>query len=383
MSPYLLKRLYAQLKRVITHPLALADRTGKTYAGVSDFANNRRFTIAGPITLERTAIAIEGNRQLIAIPIYGDDRFFLLVIVELSAEDQATIEVITSLAELIIEQFIAQFKPRPDAVDLLLTRMAYKGSTIDREELDNQITALGYQLESERVVMAVELGGFWDNYLQTVGQPLGDKGDLIAAKKSDINNSLSSFFTKNQDNIIGYIGTNTFLILKDLHDGDYQRFCQLLSTHYQQITDPLKNVHITEVTIGLGLPAGNLGGVLESVQQALQVLKIGKRVVGANQVHRYESLGALPLILTEPGNQKLEFAHRLLDQLADEELSTTLEAFLAEDLNLTQTAQRLKIHRNTVIYRLNKITEKLDQDPRNFASAVELYLALLFRKYFG
>lgn len=383
MSPYLLKRLYEQVKRVIPARIALVDRNGKVYKGQNDFGSKTHLSLKYPINPERRSVPIEGENKLQAIPIYWEGKPFVVVVAEILDEDEQTIEVVISLAELIIQQFIYQYKPRPDAVDLLLTRMAYKPTTIDREELENQITALGYQTDMPRIALAIELVGFWDNYLQTVGQPLGDKGDLIAAKKSDISRSLNSFFTKSQDNIIGYIGNDTFLVLKDLQNTDYQRFCQLLTKHYQEITDPLKNIHIKEVTIGIGLPATTLIEILRSVQEALQVLQIGKRVLGGNKTHRFEALGVLPLILSGPGNQKLEFSQRLLGLIDDEELLTTLEAFLAEDLNLTKTAEKLDIHRNTVIYRLNKITQTLGKDPREFSDAVELHLAILFHKYFS
>jgi len=81
--------------------------------------------------------------------------------------------------------------------------------------------------------------------------------------------------------------------------------------------------------------------------------------------------------------QKKEFSSKLFSSLEDEQLTETLEAFISEDLNLTQAATKLKIHRNTVIYRLDRIQEKLGKDPRKFTDAVELYLASLFAKLFG
>lgn len=384
MSPHLLQRLYNQIKRVISQPIALADRSGQIYQDYSDFPRRTRLNYLHPISPQRQLVPIEDSPELQAIAIYQENRPFIVLVVEVRPEDRTTIEVITSLSELIIQQFIAEHQPRPDTVDLLLTRMAYRPSTIDREELENQITALGYRLDTQRTAIAVELSGFWNNYLHSAGEGLGEKNNLIAAKKSDLNQSLASFFTKSQDNLIGYIGNDTFLILKDLHNNDYDRFCGLLDSHYAQITDRLKNVHIKQVTIGVGLPSSSLNGLLRSVQEALQVLLIGKRVIGEGRTHRYQSLGMLPLLLSGESDQKLGFANRLLGVLeGDPELIQTLEAFLGCDLNLTKTSEELKIHRNTVIYRLNKIQEVLNKDPRRFVGAVELYLALLFRKYFA
>lgn len=63
------------------------------------------------------------------------------------------------------------------------------------------------------------------------------------------------------------------------------------------------------------------------------------------------------------------------DQLGTE-LSETLEMYLTHGLSAAETARALYIHRNTLIYRLDRITELTGYNPRNFEDAVHLYLAL-------
>lgn len=382
MSPKLFEQLFAQIKRVITKPIALVDQRGTVYKGFSDFGSQKQLVFRGLISPDKRSVAIEGDENIQAVPIYLESKLLVVIAVKVPLEDIQTTQIISSLAELIVQQFILTHKPKPDAVDLLLTRVAFRPQTLDPEELSEQMTALGYRLDLARSAIAIELKGFWDNYLQTLGSPLGDKESLIWAKKRDINQSLTSFFTKNQDNLVGYIGKDTFLILKDLRDTDYVRFCQLLSRHYSEITAPLKNVHINEVTIGIGSLATTPSGLIRSAQEALQVLRIGKKIVGPNRTHRFDTLGVLPLLLMGDEQQKKEFATKLFLSLNDVQLTQTLEAFLAADLNLTQAAETLKIHRNTVIYRLDRIQEKLGKDPRKFTDAVELHLASLFAKLF-
>ena len=384
MSPKLFAQLFEQIKRVITKPLALTDERGIIYKNFSDFGSQKQITFRGepgsahyPVLTSgdsQHSFGIEGDENSQAIPIFLEGKLLVVVVVRVPLEDTQTTQIINSLAELIVQQFILTHKPKPDAVDLLLTRVAFRPQTLDPEELSEQMTALGFRLDLPRVAVTFELKGFWDNYLQTLGSPLGAKEGLIEAKKRDLNQSLTSFFTKNQDNLVGFIGHDTFLILKDLRDTDYSKFCQLLSRHYSEITAPLKNVHITEVTVGIGSPASTPSGLIRSAQE---------KIIGSNQTHRFDSLGVLPLLLMGNDQQKKEFSSKLFSSLEDEQLTETLEAFISEDLNLTQAATKLKIHRNTVIYRLDRIQEKLGKDPRKFTDAVELYLASLFAKLFG
>ncbi|USG63813.1 helix-turn-helix domain-containing protein [Brevibacillus ruminantium] len=68
-----------------------------------------------------------------------------------------------------------------------------------------------------------------------------------------------------------------------------------------------------------------------------------------------------------------------LPQLSSEQIET-LEAFFALQLNISETARQLFLHRNTLIYRLDKLTEQTGLDPRQFTEAVLLQLLLLFRQ---
>lgn len=382
MSPKLFEQLFEQIKRVVSKPLALVDDRGVIYKDFSDFGSQKQLQFHYPVSPEHHTIKVEMDDGIQAIPIYLESKLLVIVAVKVPLEDIQTTQIIASLAELIVQQFILTHRPRPDAVDLLLTRVAFRSSTLDPEELSEQMTALGFRLDMPRAAISIELKGFWENYLQSLGSPLGEKESLIEAKKRDINQSLTSFFTKNQDNLVGYIGNDTFLILKDLRDTDYGKFCQLISRHYSEITSPLKNVHIHEVTIGIGSLATNPSGLIRSAAEALQVLKIGQKIVGTGRTHRFDSLGVLPLLLMGNDQQKKEFSSKLFSSLEDDQLAQTLEAFIEADLNLTQAATKLKIHRNTVIYRLDRIQEKLGKDPRKFTDAVELYLASLFAKLF-
>jgi len=393
MSPKLFEQLYEQIKRVITKPLALTDERGLIYKDFTDFGNQKQVTIRRDNSSDRllavfkadnqSSPRIKGERDVQAIPIYLEGKLLVIIVAGVPLEDIQTTQIINSLAELIVQQFISTHRPRPSAVDLLLTRVAFRPQTLDPEELSEQLMALGFGIDLPRVAIAFELKGFWDNYLQTLGSPLGEKEGLIEAKKRDLNHTLTSFFTKNQDNLVGFIGHDTFLVLKDLRDTAYSQFCQHLSRHYEEITSPLKNVHINEITVGIGSAATTPSGLIRSVQEALQVLKIGQKIIGGNQTHRFETLGVLPLLLMGSDQQKKDFAAKLFSSLEDHQLIETLEAFIATDLNLTQAALKLKIHRNTVIYRLDRIKEKVGRDPRVFADAVELYLASLFAKLFS
>lgn len=380
MSPYLAKELYNRIKRVFSRPLAIVSKSGQVVDHLSSLSQSPPYTPSRAPNENQSVISIEHYDDLQAIPIYYEHRLYGLIVASIPPEDSQTVQIITSLTELLIQQFASTHKPQPDAVDLLLTRVVYRPESIDHEELEQQVAALGYRLDVQRCALIIQLTGFWENYLKTLGEYMPGKDDLIAAKKRDIAQSLTSFFSKNQDNLIGYIGNDNFLVLKDLHSTHYQQFCQLLERHLGQITNTLKNIHISQVSIGVGAVAQSATDLSLSAHEALQALIIGQKIVGPNKVYRFDTLGMLPLLLQSSEERKSKFAESLLQPLDEDQLYQTLLTFLNHNLNLTETAEALGIHRNTVIYRLDRIEEKIGRDPRQFTIAVELYVADFFRK---
>jgi carbohydrate diacid regulator len=92
-------------------------------------------------------------------------------------------------------------------------------------------------------------------------------------------------------------------------------------------------------------------------------------------------LGIAAFIGVADEQTKIELATYLLSPLNHEpELLTTLDTFFSENCYPSSTASRLSIHRNTLSYRLDKITSLTGLEPRRFDDAVQIRLALLMRR---
>ena len=377
MPPLLLQQIYDQIKRVFNKKIALADDRGEAYQGFDDF-DKKNFTLTKHIRPDLYAISVEDEDKLQAIPIYNEDKFQILVVTEMEPEDAQSIQVLNSLVQLITQQFYEQNRPKPDTIDLLFNRLVFKPYSVEPEELRNHLSILGYNI-GMKVAMLVELKGFWDHYLHELGESTDDKGNLILTKKQEIDRALLNFFSRDNENIVGYVGGDLFLLLKDIKATGYNRFLDLFRKNYSSVIASLKNIHIKEVTVGIGRAAQSAPHLIMSCHEAYQTMQIGKKIKGEDQVFSVEDLGILPLILDGDASKKIDFSQKYLS-LLDLELITTLETFFKYDLNLTETAKQLKVHRNTVIYRLDRICEVTGKDPRSFEDALELYLATVYSK---
>ena len=134
------------------------------------------------------------------------------------------------------------------------------------------------------------------------------------------------------------------------------------------------------LNIGIGRHHPGLRGLARSYQDARAALSLGRWFQGQNRVHCLDGLGIAAFVGIADERTKIDLATHLLSPLDHEpELLHTLEAFLAEDCYPSAAAARLAIHRNTLGYRLDKITSLAGLDPRRFDDAVQIRLALVLR----
>ncbi|NGZ77119.1 PucR family transcriptional regulator [Saccharibacillus alkalitolerans] len=120
---------------------------------------------------------------------------------------------------------------------------------------------------------------------------------------------------------------------------------------------------------------------------ALRLLKesvfLGKTFHVTRNVHLPWELGLERLVYSVPAKQRERFMEEIEGRavvLEDSETLTTLETFFRMNCNVSETAKRLYIHRNTLIYRLDKVKQETGLDVRNFGDAVLMRLAVLLDK---
>ncbi len=135
--------------------------------------------------------------------------------------------------------------------------------------------------------------------------------------------------------------------------------------------------------IASGCSADNIKEVRVSFQNALRLLQLGPILKPEADFYCYEDF-RLEVILsqlaqTEQTAKALPFYERLLEQDKKGELAHTLAMYIKESGELNKIADQLFIHRNTLRYRLDKITELTGRDPRNIRDLMELYIAKLAR----
>ncbi|RJO60231.1 hypothetical protein C4544_05655 [candidate division WS5 bacterium] len=362
--------LVKRVSGITKNPVAILDLSGDVLAKTENFKygsshidikNSKK---AIPISVEKEKVGylfMDSNAQTIK-----DEGDVLKSMIELILHQKTVVENITQ-EDRKINKFI---------YDLL------HAENYDEGEAVAEAKVYGLDLKVPRAVLLINLGGEVRNTLYSESLSCSEKDSFWAKIKSSITSSTNSFYTRNKNNITAYLGGSRFVIMKDLGKeedagANYKHLLKTLNS-FQHI---LKGDFRGNVTIGVGKYSLGVADIQESYREALVAMNFGEKVWGPDKVYSFDSFGVVaPLINSGRG---LDFPKNIFEGFSNEELKKTLDVFFDNNMSLTQTAKRLKIHRNTLVYRLDKINEILKLDPREFDEAVQIKLSMLFGELAG
>ena len=151
------------------------------------------------------------------------------------------------------------------------------------------------------------------------------------------------------------------------------------------VEDTLKNELRIKTIIGIGTVAEHLRELADSYKEAQTAIEVGKVFDTEKSVMHYENLGIgrliyqLPTTLCEIFLREV-FKKNSLDSL-DQETLFTINKFFENSLNVSETSRKLFVHRNTLVYRLEKIRKLTGLDLRQFDQAIVFRVALMVRQY--
>ncbi len=134
--------------------------------------------------------------------------------------------------------------------------------------------------------------------------------------------------------------------------------------------------------IGVGKPCRDLTGYRASFFDAAQSVRIVERLAGEKKIIYYYEHQIFRLLDGVPDPTKQAFMDNFLNgQELDPVLFQTLQTYFEQDKRINETAEALHIHRNTLIFRLNKTRDLYGLDPRRFRDAVTLQILLYMLKF--
>ena len=141
----------------------------------------------------------------------------------------------------------------------------------------------------------------------------------------------------------------------------------------------------SDVHVAYGTIVGEIKEVSRSYKEARMALDVGKIFFEEKDVIAYSTLGIGRLIYQLPIPLCKMFIKEIFDNKSpddfDEETLTTINKFFENSLNVSETSRQLYIHRNTLVYRLDKLQKSTGLDLRVFEDAITFKIALMVVKY--
>ncbi len=189
------------------------------------------------------------------------------------------------------------------------------------------------------------------------------------------------FPDKNKDFVVNINETDIALI-KEIPVGIESKDLEKLA---RSIVDTLSSEFYTQAVVGIGTAVESIRDLASSFKEAQVALEVGKVFDTEKVIISYDHLGVARLIYQLPTTLCDMFLREVFKrgsiESLDQETLFTIQKFFENNLNVSETSRKLFVHRNTLVYRLEKIKRLTGLDLREFDDAIVFKVALMVKKY--
>jgi len=191
-----------------------------------------------------------------------------------------------------------------------------------------------------------------------------------------------SIFPDKLRDFVTAVDERSIILVKELSERDSANEIEQVAN---TIVDTLSSEAMSRVYVSIGSVVRDLKNVSSSFKEARLAQDVGKIFEADKQIVNYERLGIGRLIYQLPPPLCRIFIKEMLQGFSindiDEEMFTTVMKFFENDLNVSETSRELYIHRNTLVYRLDKLQKMTKLDLRKFGDAITFKITLMVNQY--
>jgi len=212
------------------------------------------------------------------------------------------------------------------------------------------------------------------------------RGVLVIRLTSGTNLSavelIQDAFPDKQHDFVISIGDTDIALIKEMPSGGDLKYLEKLA---EMILEKIQTELSVSAVIGLGTQSRHLRELADRYKEALISIDIGKVFEPEKSIINYETLGIGRLIYQLPTTLCEIFLSEVFKrnpiEALDQETLFTIDKFFENSLNVSETSRKLFVHRNTLVYRLEKIRKITGLDLREFDHAIIFKVALMVKKY--
>ena len=352
ISNQILQNTIEGLKSITRIDLCIMDTEGKCVATTFPESEDYEESVLAFVNSPADSQVIQGHQFF---KVFDDRQLEYVLLVKGGSDD---VYMIGKIATFQIQNLLVAYKERFDKDNFIKNLLLDNLLLVD---IFNRAKKLHIDTDVKRVVFIIETKHEKDNNaLET----------------------LRTLFANKTKDFITAVDEKNIIIVRELKPNEnYDDMEQVALT----VLDTLNTEAMSKVHIAYGTIVSDIKEVSKSYKEAKMALDIGKIFYSDRNVVAYSKLGIGRLIyqLSVPHCKmfiKEIFDGRGLEDF-DEETLSTINKFFENNLNVSETSRQLFIHRNTLVYRLDKIQKLTGLDLRVFDDAITFKIALMVVKY--
>lgn len=348
------------LKNITKVDLGVFDLEGQTVAATFDLEGLTTELIHN-FAVSPADSQVIGDRHLLKI--YDEDELQYILVAKGSSDD---VYMIGRIAVSQMQGLITAYKERFDRNNFFQNLLLDNLLLVD---IYNRAKKLHVEVVQPRAVFLIE---------------------TRQEKDSTVTELLKGMFTSQAGDYITAVDETSVILIKALErepgmQTDREKELQYLDQIAHTIVDMMNSEAMLNVNVAYGTVVEELKDVSKSYKEAKMALDVGKIFYAEQNVSAYNKLGIGRLIYQLPVNLCKIFIEEIFgDNLPldlDEETLTTINKFFENNLNVSETSRQLFVHRNTLVYRIEKLQKSSGLDIRVFDDALTFKIALMVVNY--
>ena len=353
ISNQILQNTIEGLKGISRIDFCVLDTEGKALATTFEDTWNYESAVLSFVESPADSQVIQGCQFF---KIFDEQQLEYVLLAGGESED---VYMLGKIAAFQVQSLLVAYKERFDKDNFIKNLLLDNLLLVD---IYNRAKKLHIDTEAKRVIFIIETSHEKDSVaLDNVRNLLGGKSrDFVTA-----------------------VDEKNIIVVKELADKDGSRELEKMAKEMMEILRA--ESEDDKIHIAYGTAVNDIKEVSKSYKEAKLALDVGKIFFDEKDIVAYSTLGIGRLIYQLPIPLCKMFIKEIFEGKSpdefDEETLTTINKFFENSLNVSETSRQLYIHRNTLVYRLDKLQKSTGLDLRVFEDAITFKIALMVVKY--
>ena len=352
ISNQILQNTIEGLKGITKIDFCVMDTEGKVLAGTFAEQVNQGEEVRSFVESPADSQVIKGYQFF---KIYDEHQLEYILLADGDRED---VYMLGKIAVFQIQNLLVAYKERFDKDNFIKNLLLDNLLLVD---IYNRAKKLHIDTEVRRVIFIIETKHEKDS------SALDNVRSLLGGRSRDF---------------VTAVDEKNIIVVKELEVSDGHAELEKIADNIYEI---LKNDGEEDILIAYGTVVNDIKEVSKSYKEAKLALDVGKIFFSEKSIIAYSTLGIGRLIYQLPIPLCKMFIREIFEGKSpddfDEETLTTINKFFENNLNVSETSRQLYIHRNTLVYRLDKLQKSTGLDLRVFEDAITFKIALMVVKY--